>query len=82
MTQDALQRGQELVRVIKEAKEFQDGLKRAAKGQSGKASLTLTASTGLSSPSLALYRYPDVVAALTRAVNIEVSKLEQEFKAL
>lgn len=82
MTQDSLKRGQELVRIIQEAQEFLKILNKVVAGDAGNATLTLTASTGISNPSLTLTRYPAVAEALAKALQEEVKKLEQEFSKL
>ena len=82
MTQDSLKRGQELVRIIQEAQDFLKILNKVVAGDAGTATLTLTASTGISNPSLVLTRYPEVAAALAKELQEEVKKLEIEFQKL
>lgn len=82
MTQEKLQRGQELVRIIKEAKEFLDVINRVIERQPNYATLTLACSCANSNSALQMMRYPKVAAALSQAIASEVNQLEKEFKAL
>jgi hypothetical protein len=82
MTEEKIKQGQELLRTIKEVKDFLNVLNQVAGDKSGYACLTLTAKAAVAAPSLTISKFPAITTAFAMAVCNELSKLEKEFEQL
>ena len=82
MTEEKIKQGQELLRAIKEIEDFSNVIEQVAKNPYSAASLTLTARSANSNPTLTLSNYPTIAIRLANIVTSVLNDLKEKFKEL
>ena len=82
MTPEILQKGEELLKRIKECKEFLQTLEAINPAKDSHATVTITSTSASSNPSIRMCVYHSVLSALKTAMTDELNFFQKQFDEL
>ena len=82
MTPEILDKGTELLKRIKECREFLQTLDTINPAKDGLATVTITSSSASSNPSIRMCMYQSVLGALKTAMTDELNYFQKQFDEL